>query len=215
LTLIFYPGLLGRGAVFKPAGSGRSLRGRAVSHDFGGYSEGETPLPIPNRAVKPLSADGTWDSRPWESRSPPCYLDEEPPSGRLFVVLGRLGPGRLARIALPGPGRGRGLAAVASSAASPRERLPSGHMTGPLTTGPIRGQRLEAVFAQRGEVDREVDGAEHPLGNAVRLDRLHAGQTRFGPGQNVCSATLLARDRRRRCKSAPSAEAVGARGNRR
>src|SRR5256884_7107293 len=37
----------------------------------GGYGEGETPLPIPNRAVKPLSADGTWLARAWESRSPP------------------------------------------------------------------------------------------------------------------------------------------------
>ena len=41
---------------------------RSVS---GGYGEGETPLPIPNRAVKPLSADGTWPARAWESRSPP------------------------------------------------------------------------------------------------------------------------------------------------
>ena len=40
----------------------------------GGYSEGETPLPIPNRAVKPLSADGTWLERAWESRSPPVFL---------------------------------------------------------------------------------------------------------------------------------------------
>ena len=44
------------------------LRSRRVS---GGYGEGETPLPIPNRAVKPLSADGTWPARAWESRSPP------------------------------------------------------------------------------------------------------------------------------------------------
>src|ERR1041384_3738700 len=35
------------------------------------HSEGETPLPIPNRAVKPLSADGTWRATSWESRSPP------------------------------------------------------------------------------------------------------------------------------------------------
>src|ERR1700748_3758209 len=35
------------------------------------HSEWETPLPIPNRAVKPLSADGTWGATPWESRSPP------------------------------------------------------------------------------------------------------------------------------------------------
>src|SRR6202049_839749 len=40
----------------------------------GGFGEGETPLPIPNRAVKPLSADGTWLARAWESRSPPVYF---------------------------------------------------------------------------------------------------------------------------------------------
>src|SRR5438874_4857864 len=37
----------------------------------GGYGEGETPLPIPNREVKPLSADGTWPARARESRTPP------------------------------------------------------------------------------------------------------------------------------------------------
>src|SRR6202035_4940368 len=48
----------------------------------GGYGEGETPLPIPNRAVKPLSADGTWPARAWESRSPPVYLSASPaPAG--------------------------------------------------------------------------------------------------------------------------------------
>jgi hypothetical protein len=39
--------------------------------DSGGYGERETPLPIPNREVKPLSADGTWPSRARESRTPP------------------------------------------------------------------------------------------------------------------------------------------------
>jgi hypothetical protein len=53
----------------------------------GGYGEGETPLPIPNRAVKPLSADGTWLARAWESRSPPVYLCEpRQPAGLAFVV---------------------------------------------------------------------------------------------------------------------------------
>ncbi len=42
-----------------------------VSHLFGGHSVGVTPLPIPNREVKPHSADGTWLARAWESRSPP------------------------------------------------------------------------------------------------------------------------------------------------
>ena len=35
----------------------------------GVYSDGDPPLPIPNREVKPVSADGTADR--WESRSMP------------------------------------------------------------------------------------------------------------------------------------------------
>src|ERR671922_544253 len=50
-----------------------------VSQPFGGDSEGDTPLPIPNREVKPLSADGTWASRPWESRSPPVLTEKGRP----------------------------------------------------------------------------------------------------------------------------------------
>src|SRR6188508_202135 len=41
-------------------------------------SERETPLPIPNRAVKPLSADGTWRATSWESRSPPVFISSSP-----------------------------------------------------------------------------------------------------------------------------------------
>ena len=47
-----------------------AVRG-GLSSFSGGFSEGETPLPIPNRAVKPLSADGTWPARARESRTPP------------------------------------------------------------------------------------------------------------------------------------------------
>src|SRR6201993_4710125 len=64
----------------------------------GGYGEGETPLPIPNRAVKPLSADGTWPARAWESRSPPVLLYKPRllVAGGVFfvVVLGARGPSR-------------------------------------------------------------------------------------------------------------------------
>jgi hypothetical protein len=35
--------------------------GRTVS---GGYGGGDIPVPIPNTAVKPTSADGTWGSPP-------------------------------------------------------------------------------------------------------------------------------------------------------
>ena len=54
-------------AVFKGRGA---IRSRQVS---GGHGEGETPLPIPNRAVKPLSADGTWPERARESRTLPVF----------------------------------------------------------------------------------------------------------------------------------------------
>ena len=54
-------------------------RGGGFSSVSGGYGEGETPLPIPNRAVKPLSADGTWPARAWESRSPPVLTSHTPP----------------------------------------------------------------------------------------------------------------------------------------
>jgi hypothetical protein len=37
----------------------------------GGFSEGETPGPIPNPEVKPFSADGTAPETVWESRTPP------------------------------------------------------------------------------------------------------------------------------------------------
>src|SRR4051812_32597503 len=71
-----------RGAQPRPCGAVHAPGGGApaVSTGSGGFGVGETPLPIPNRAVKPHSADGTWPSRARESRSPPVYLDE-PPSG--------------------------------------------------------------------------------------------------------------------------------------
>jgi hypothetical protein len=40
-------------------------------HLSGGYYEKVTPVPIPNTAVKLLSADDTWTETSWESRSPP------------------------------------------------------------------------------------------------------------------------------------------------
>ena len=55
------------------------VRGRCLSTLSGGYGVGETPLPIPNRAVKPYSADGTWLARAWESRSPPVSSHDSRP----------------------------------------------------------------------------------------------------------------------------------------
>ncbi len=61
---------------------------RGLSPVSGGYGEGETPLSIPNRAVKPLSADGTWPARARESRSPPVSLTTDCPSGRSVCRCG-------------------------------------------------------------------------------------------------------------------------------
>ena len=47
------------------------LRCAVLKELSGGNGGGVTPVPIPNTAVKPSSADGTWDVGPWESRSPP------------------------------------------------------------------------------------------------------------------------------------------------
>ena len=46
----------------------------ALSLNFGGFSLGVTPLPIPNREVKPQYADGTACAGVWESRSLPNFI---------------------------------------------------------------------------------------------------------------------------------------------
>ncbi len=48
-------------------------RAAGIQPVFGGYGGGVTPVPILNTAVKPASADGTWDECPWESRTPPDF----------------------------------------------------------------------------------------------------------------------------------------------
>ena len=50
---------------------------------LGDYSGGVPPLPIPNREVKPASADGT---ALWESRSSPTLnLRVQPKAGPFFI----------------------------------------------------------------------------------------------------------------------------------
>ena len=67
----------------------------------GGHSGGETPVPIPNTAVKPARADGTWGEAPWESRSPPGFLIDEVPSElRLEGTLSLLGAALTDRVAM-------------------------------------------------------------------------------------------------------------------
>ena len=83
----WYSSLQGYCAVLK--GPGR------LSSISGGYGEGETPLPFPNRAVKPLSADGTWPERAWESRSPPVSSSQRAALGAVRLSFVRRGARRL------------------------------------------------------------------------------------------------------------------------
>ena len=45
---------------------------------FGGNSEEDTPVPIPNTEVKLLCADGTAWETAWESRSLPKFIFKKP-----------------------------------------------------------------------------------------------------------------------------------------
>ena len=56
-----------------PTRVGSPSHRRREQQGFGGDSDRVTPVPIPNTEVKPVSADGTWDVRPWESRTPPDF----------------------------------------------------------------------------------------------------------------------------------------------
>lgn len=62
--------------VWQPFGffdrSGRARR--SVAGFPGGDRRGVTPVPMPNTAVKPSTADGTAGATPWESRSLPGLL---------------------------------------------------------------------------------------------------------------------------------------------
>src|SRR5215831_10446337 len=59
-------------------------------HNFGGHTGRETPLPIPNREVKPARADGTRRATSRESRSPPIYLAKPAPLARASLVSGKV-----------------------------------------------------------------------------------------------------------------------------
>src|ERR687887_609023 len=62
----------------------RLKSGTGLHPKFGGHSGGDTPLPIPNREVKPTCADGTRRATSRESRQPPTTF--EGPRKRPFSV---------------------------------------------------------------------------------------------------------------------------------
>jgi hypothetical protein len=139
---------LARCAVLKARGEAWS---RPVS---GGFSERETPLPIPNRAVKPLSADGTWPARAWESRAPPVFLVRRAPCA---TSAG-------ARCRSSGLGVDKGRAAARGVAARPGERREAG-------LGPRR-RRWSAARPASQRLPMRVGRAaspRSPLGEGLRL----------------------------------------------
>ena len=89
------PVLIGRGlGIFVVRARYGVLKGHQQFHKVsGGYSGGETPVPIPNTEVKTARADGTWGVAPWESRSPPGFFVEvweayhAPPKPLFFVLF--------------------------------------------------------------------------------------------------------------------------------
>src|SRR5205823_14715645 len=79
--------------VLKVCRARKSSRG---FHNFGGLTGRETPLPIPNREVKPARADGTRRATSRESRSPPIYSEKGPRERPFFMPPRRyeLGPAK-------------------------------------------------------------------------------------------------------------------------
>jgi hypothetical protein len=63
------------------------LSSRRLFDNLGGHSDGDTPLPIPNREVKPASADGTRGASPRESRTPPSFLARQGIRWRGFPAI--------------------------------------------------------------------------------------------------------------------------------
>lgn len=51
---------------------------------IGAHSDRETPVPIPNTAVKPISGYNTWVIKPWENSTVPIYIEGDPLRG-LFL----------------------------------------------------------------------------------------------------------------------------------
>ena len=177
----------------------------------GGYGEGETPLPIPNRAVKPLSADGTWWATAWESRSPPV-LHSRAAFGRLFFVPATPCSGR------PRRGSSHAMDASLGSATRDGRRSPAGRRNrlmphrrcgGPSPAPPIRaGDRVWDAGRSAGELApprllaqgrtrqawRSRSRGRHcrQLAGQGRCARGTWGQSTNALGQNICSARDVA-----------------------
>ena len=53
---------------------------------IGAHGARETPVPMPNTAVKPSSGYNTWVIKPWENSTVPNYR-KSPPNRRAFLLF--------------------------------------------------------------------------------------------------------------------------------
>lgn len=173
-----------------------------LSSISGGYGEGETPLPFPNRAVKPLSADGTWPARARESRSPPVSSVRRTAFGWSVRRSGRSG-----RDGCPA-GVGGGAGAGGMLRFQRRRRSSAGgcgraaRAENPRTDALKAGRWITSVWGDRlqggatrvgiGRLwrPRRVGADARPGANAVARD----GDPRSGPGASVMQETARRRD---------------------
>ena len=162
-----------------------SSRRRPFSTSSGGYGVGETPLPIPNRAVKPHSADGTWPFGPGRVGRRRFNFERAAPRGGPFsfprgcsavtaLVLVRVRPGWPSQPRQASSASGR-RAAGPRNAALRVLRTPEradlrrrGHATGPARRRTARER--DAVRMRRGSAARRGAG-----GPGAALGRVLAG----------------------------------------
>src|SRR3954452_12070076 len=140
-------------------------------------SERETPLPIPNRAVKSLSADGTWRATSWESRSPPVFSRAALRGGSFFAQL----EPRLGGDAVLHTGT---VVQVVRSTGSEADRPP-------LAIADRLG--LDAVLAERREVDHQVGRVKQPFSYVYELSHGREGMDGLGRNPFICRGSCSGR----------------------
>ena len=121
-----------------------SFEGRAFARifdSFGGDSGGGTPLPIPNREVKPARADGTRRATSRESRSPPTISFTKSRRERLFVVL------RCAQLVPP----------VGVEGSQPADALADGRVGHEQPRETLLGERVDGVERLRRRACAKLD----------------------------------------------------------
>ena len=139
---------------------------------FGGLTGRGTPLPIPNREVKPARADGTRRATSRESRSPPNSLKRAPETGLFSWPLRPRGAWRASRGRARGAGRCArrrgGCVTNMRRQALLGERVDRVERLGRRAR--LEGHELARLVEPEQRVGEPVRGAEQLGGGAVGLE---------------------------------------------